>query len=266
MRRLATTLALAVGICSPAFAALRNVPVEWQVGDDRFRGMLVYDDANATPRPGLVMVPNWMGMSAANIERAATIAGDDYVVLVADVYGKGVLPEDKGEAKAQVMKAYADGGLTLRKRAAAAMAALQAQHGRAPLDPARIGAFGFCFGGSVVLELARSGADLAGVVSLHGDLDSYHPAQPGAIKAAVLALNGADDSSVPATQVAAFEKEMRATGADWQFVNFGGARHCFTQPEDTPADPADNCRYHAPSARRALAMLHAFFRERFARE
>ena len=225
--------------------------------------MLVYDDASKSARPGLVMVPNWMGMSQTNIARAADIAGDDYVVLVADVYGTGVLPKDKTEAKAQVMKAYADGGLTLRKRAAAAVAALQAQAGKAPLDPDRIGAFGFCFGGSVALELARSGADIDGVVSVHGDVDSYVPAKKGDIKAAVLVLNGADDASVPDTQIAAFEKEMDAAGADWQFVNFGGARHCFTQAEDQPTDPADNCRYHQRSSQRAFEMLHAFFRERF---
>ena len=270
MRQLiATALALAMGIApafAPAFAAMQTRPVEWTVGNDRFSGMLVYDDASSTARPGLVMVPNWMGMSQANIARAAGVAGRDYVVLVADVYGKGVLPRDKTEAKAQVMKAFADGGVTLRRRAAAAVAALKAQAGKAPLDPARIGAFGFCFGGSVALELARSGADIAGVVSIHGDLDSYRPAKKGDIKASVLVLNGADDTSVPDTQIAAFEKEMDAAGADWQFVNFSGARHCFTQPEDQPTDPADNCRYDERSSRRAFEMLHAFFRERVSRK
>jgi dienelactone hydrolase len=265
MRQLVATLVLATGI-SPALAAMQTRPVEWTVGDGTFRGMLVYDDTSKQARPGLVMVPNWMGMSQTNIARAADIAGDDYVVLVADVYGKGVLPSDKTEARAQVMKAYADGGVTLRRRAAAAVAALQAQAGTAPLDPARIGAFGFCFGGSVVLELARSGADIAGVASIHGDVDSYHPAKPGDIKASILVLNGAADTSVPDIQIAAFEKEMDAAGADWQFVNFSGARHCFTQPEDQPADPADNCRYDARASRRAFRMLHAFFRERFALE
>lgn len=265
MRRLVATFVLAMGI-TPAFAAMQTRPVEWKVGNDSFSGVLVYDDASTTRRPGLVMVPNWMGMSQTNIERAASLAGDDYVVLVADVYGKGVLPKDKAEAKAQVMKAYADGGVTLRKRAAAAVEALKAQQGKAPLDPERIGALGFCFGGSVALELARSGADIAGVASIHGDLDSYLPAKANDIKASVLALNGADDTSVPDTQIAAFEKEMDAAGADWQFVNFGGARHCFTQAEDTPSDPADNCRYHERSSRRAFEMLHAFFRERFARK
>jgi dienelactone hydrolase len=263
MRQLMAALVLAAGI-TPAFAAMQTRPVEWKVGNESFSGMLVYDDVSTAARPGLVMVPNWMGMSQTNIARAASVAGDDYVVLVADVYGKGVLPKDKAEAKAQVMKAYADGGVTLRKRAAAAVEALKAQQGKAPLDAARIGAFGFCFGGSVALELARSGADIAGVVSIHGDVDSYLPAKGNDIKASVLVLNGADDTSVPDTQIAAFEKEMDAAGVDWQFVDFSGARHCFTQEEDRPADPADNCRYHERSSRRAFEMLHAFFRERFA--
>lgn len=263
MRRIATTLALVLA-AAPAVAAMQAKPVEWQVGQDRFRGMLVYDDATDNVRPGLVMVPNWMGMSQTNIDRAKAIAGDDYVVLLADVYGAGVLPRDKAEARAQVMKAYADRGVTLRKRAAAALAALRAQQGKAPLDATRVGAFGFCFGGSVALELARTGADLAGVVSLHGDLDSYQPATPDAVRASLLVLNGADDTSVPDTQIAGFEKEMDAAGADWQFVNFSGARHCFTQAEDQPADPADNCRYDARASKRAFDLMHAFFRERFA--
>ena len=265
MRRIATTLALVLA-AAPAFAAMQAQPVEWQVGEDRFRGMLVYDDAARGPRPGLVMVPNWMGMSETNIARAKDIAGDDYVVLVADVYGKGVLPKDKAEARAQAMKAYADGGATLRQRAAAALASLKAQAGRAPLDADRIAAFGFCFGGSVVLELARSGADVAGVVSVHGGLQGHLPAEGNRVRAPVLVLNGAADTSVTDAHIAAFGKEMDAAGADWQFVNFSGARHCFTQAEDQPADPADNCRYDARASKRAFDLMHAFFRERFATE
>lgn len=266
MRRLALLGALVLMGSAPVPAAMRTQTVEWTVGDDRFSGVLVYDDADAARRPGLVMVPNWMGVSRDNIARARNIAGEDYVVLVADVYGKGVLPANQGEARAQVMKVYADGGATLRKRVAAAVDALQAQEGRVPLDPRRIGALGFCFGGSAVLELARSGADLAGVVSVHGGLETHLPTQGNRVRTPVLVLNGADDTSVPDAHIAAFEKEMDAADADWQFVNFSGARHCFTQAENRPTDPADNCRYDERAATRAFAMLRAFFRERFAAE
>jgi dienelactone hydrolase len=247
---------------SPVFAAMQAKPIEWKIGDETFSGVLVYDDTNAIKRPGLVMVPNWMGVRDLTVDRAREIAGDDYVVLVADVYGKGERPKDKVEAKAQVMKTYADGGVTLRKRVAAAVDALKAQAGDVPLDASKLGALGFCFGGNAVLELARTGADLAGVVSIHGGLDTYLPAE-GKIRTSVLALNGADDTSVTDEQIVGFEKEMDAAGADWQLVDFGGARHCFSQVEDVNNDPKENCQYNERAAKRAFEMLHGFFRERF---
>ena len=109
----------------------------------------------------------------------------------------------------------------------------------------------------------RSGAELpGGVVSFHGNLDSYRPAD-GPVRSAVLALNGADDASVTPEQVAKFKQEMRTADADWQLVDFGGARHCFSQPEDADNAPDDNCRYNARAAKRAFEMMHDFFRERF---
>lgn len=260
-----TLVAALLACCAlPATAAMQARPVEWSVGEDRFSGVLVYDDAGADVRPGLVMVPNWMGVGDNAIEQAKRIAGDDYVVLVADVYGAGVRPKDKAEARAQVMKVYGDGGVTLRRRAAAAVDALEAQAGSAPVDASRIGVLGFCFGGSVALELARSGADVDGVVSLHGGLETHLPTENNRIETPVLVLNGADDTSVTDAQIDAFKQEMDAAGADWQFVDFGGARHCFTHPEDANDDPKNNCQYNERAARRAFEMLHDFFRERFA--
>jgi dienelactone hydrolase len=246
-----------------AAAAMRERPVEWTIGEERFSGVLVYDDANAIKRPGLVMLPNWMGVSSDAIAMAKRVAGDDYVVLIADVYGKDIRPKDDAEALAAVKAAYADGGATLRTRASKAVEALKAQADDVPLIPERVGAFGFCFGGGVALELVRSGAELqGGVVSFHGNLDSYRPADRP-VRSAVLALNGADDSSVTAEQIAAFEQEMKAADADWQLVNFGGARHCFSQPEDADKPPGDNCRYNARAAKRAFEMMYDFFREQF---
>jgi dienelactone hydrolase len=261
MRRLFLACLIALSI-SPASAAMQVQPLEWTVDEDRFSGMLVFDDASSAPRAGLVMVPNWMGVTDTAVERAKEVAGNDYVVLVADVYGKGVRPADAAQARTQVGKVYADGGTTLRRRVAAAVQSLKSAS--APVDATRIGAFGFCFGGGAVLELARSGADVAGVVSVHGDLGTWLPPSATGLRASVLVLNGADDASVTDAHIAAFEKEMDGLGADWQFVDFSGARHCFSQPENRPTDPKDNCRYDERAARRAMAMLRAFFRERLA--
>lgn len=268
MRGLLGLVCPVLGLClaaQPLQAAVQVRPVEWEIEGQGFSGVLVYDDANAIRRPGLVMVPNWMGVGRDAIAMAERVAGHDYVVLVADVYGSQVRPKDDAEALAAVKAAYADGGASLRVRAKKAVDVLRAQADEAPLDAERIGAIGFCFGGGVVLELARTGTDIPrGVVSFHGNLDSYRPVDGGKIETPVLALNGADDTSVGAEQIAGFEQEMKKAGADWQFVNFGGARHCFSQPEDADNPPDDNCRYDERAAKRSFEMMRDFFRERFA--
>lgn len=258
MRRLVAAIALML-CTTPALAAMQARPVEWKIGKDSFAGVLVYDDASAARRPGLVMVPDWKGVTDNAVAKARSIAGDDYVVLVADVYGKNVRPKNDQEAMAQVKKLYADRA-GLRKRVNKSLDVLKAQAGKAPLDVARLGAIGYCFGGATVLELARSGANIAGVVTFHGGLDTSMPAQPGAVKASVLVLNGADDKGT-AGDVAGFQKEMDAAGVDWQFVNFSGAVHCFALPE---ANKAPGCLYNARAAGRAERMMRGFFAERFA--
>ncbi|QDH69391.1 dienelactone hydrolase family protein [Marilutibacter alkalisoli] len=262
MRRIVAALVLCLPAL-PVLAEMRTEPVAWEVDGEPFEGALVYDDASTATRPGLVMVPNWMGVGEHAIAKASQIAGQDHVVLVVDVYGKGVRPKNADEARAQVGRAYADGGASLRARAAQAVEVLKAQADRVPLDPQRIGALGFCFGGSVALELARDGAELAGIVSFHGGLKTYLPGENNRIGTSVLVLNGADDTSVPDEDIRAFEQEMDAAGADWQFVNFSGARHCFAQEEDADNPPDSNCRYDARAAKRSMAMMRLFFAERF---
>lgn len=262
MRRLAAALSLVL-CTSPAFAAMQTKPVEWKIGEETFSGVLVFDDVNAIKRPGLVMVPNWMGVTDNAIQHAKDIAGDSYVVLVADVYGNNVRPKNKEEAKAAVGKAYADGGATLRKRVSEAVAVLKAQDKTAPLNAAKIGALGFCFGGSTVLELARTGANLAGVVSFHGGLKAHLPSNGVKVNTSVLVLNGAADKSVPNEDIVAFEKEMDEAGADWQLVNYSGARHCFAEIENANNPPQDNCRYDERASKRSFAAMRGFFAERF---
>lgn len=245
-----------------AAAAIKVEPLEWTVEGTTFSGFLVYDKDQEGNRPGLVMVPNWMGVTGDSVENARRVAGDDYVVLVADVYGSQNRPRNAEEA-AKISAALRNDRALLRTRALKAVEVLQGQAGKAPLDPARIGALGFCFGGTTVLELARSGAPLAGVVSLHGGLASPLPAAAGhTVKAPVLVLNGAADKAVGNEEIVGFGKEMDAAGADWQFVNFSGAVHCFAEA-GAGHDPASNCRYDERAARRAYTMLDSFFEERF---
>ena len=245
-------------LSAPALAVMQSKPVEWKVGDQAFSGYLVYDDASTDKRPGLVMVPDWKGVTDAALEQAREVASDDYVILVADVYGKGVRPADNDAAMAQVKKMYADLP-GLRARAAKAVDVLRAQVDVAPLDGSRIGAFGYCFGGSTVLELARSGMKLAGIVTFHGGLGTSLPAAQGAIKTPLLVLNGADDKGT-APDIAGFQKEMDNAGADWQFVNFSGAVHCFALKA---ANSPPGCVYDPRAARRAYKMMENFFDEAF---
>lgn len=264
MSRRLLVAAFTLLFASSAFAGMVERPVEWTLEGRSFTGTLVFDDAAKRPRPGLVMVPNWKGVTAESVALAKQIAGDDYVVLVADVYGADVRPQTNDEA-GKVAGALRADPKTLRARTARAVEVLKAQAKQAPVDPARIGAIGFCFGGTAVLELARSGADLGGVVSLHGGLGTPMPAAKGAVRAPVLVLNGAADRAVTDEHIAAFEQEMDAAGADWQFVNFGGAVHCFAEPR-AGNDPASNCRYDERAAKRAYRLMHDFFRNEFARQ
>ncbi len=258
MRALALLLVLAV---TPALAAVVARPVGWELGPTKYEGVLVYDDAVKTPRPGLLAVPNWMGVTSANLEQVEGLAGDRYVILLVDVYGKDARPKSSDEAGKLAGALKAD-RKTLRERVSKALEVLKAQAKTAPVDVTRLGAFGFCFGGTAVLELARGGAKVAGVVSVHGGLDSPTPADGKNISAKVLALHGADDPFVPAKDVEAFEAELRDAKVDWQLVKYGGAVHGFTDPR---AAMPGKLQYDERATRRAYQALHAFFAEVFQR-
>lgn len=242
---------------SAALAAPRATPVEWTVAGAPYSGFVVYDDATTDKRPGLVMVPNWMGVTPIAVDRAKAIAGTRYVVLVADVYGAKTRPSDNKEAGALAGALKADPP-ALRARTQAAVDALVAQAPAVPLDPTKLAAFGFCFGGTAALELARSGAALDGFVSFHGGLASPAPATAGAVKAPVLVLNGAADTYVSPQEIAAFQKEMTDAKADWQLVQLGGAVHCFAEP--SAASPP-GCVYDERAATRAYRIADGFFAE-----
>jgi len=258
MRRICLALILLL-LSVPAFAAMQAKPVAWKVGKQPFSGFLVYDDASKEQRPGLLMVPDWYGATPAAVDKAKQLAGNDYVILVVDMYGKKVRPKNDKAALAQVQKLYADIP-ALRARITQAVEVLKAQAGNAPLDASKIGAFGYCFGGATVLELARSGADVDAVATFHGGLDTTMPAKPGTVKASILVLNGADDQGTK-EDIPAFENEMNAAKVDWQFVNFSGAVHCFALPD---ANKPPGCMYNELAMRRSERMMRVFFAEKFA--
>ncbi|HEY1087712.1 MAG TPA: dienelactone hydrolase family protein [Archangium sp.] len=231
--------------------------VPYELDKTKFEGVLVYDDSPG-PRPGLVLVPNWLGINAANLKQAELVAGRGYVVFVADVYGVTGRPKDQGEAGKAAGALKGDRGL-LRKRMQKSLETFLAT--KLPqLDANRVGAIGFCFGGTAALELARTGAKLGGVVSFHGGLGSPTPDDAKNITAKILALHGADDPAVPADEVTAFQNEMRAAKIDWQLVSFGNTVHSFT---DVDANTPGRSQYNPVSAARAYALMDSFFAEVF---
>jgi dienelactone hydrolase len=254
---------LAVMLCAGvagAQAAMVARNIDYDVDGKKMQSVLVYDDSVKTARPGLVMTPDWLGMNESQIALGKQVAGKVYVVLIADVYGVDVRPKNADEAGAAAKNMYAHRG-DLRARINAALAQLKAQVGKAPLDGKHWGAFGYCFGGATSLDLARTGADVQGVVSFHGNLATEDPAMAKNIKARVLALNGGDDKFVSDDSIVAFEKEMRDANVDWQFVSFGGAVHCFAVPSAKGEVPG--CQYNERAAKRGYALMHSFFAETF---
>lgn len=256
MKNILTSL-LIMGAAGMAQADIVVNPVAYQIDGQPYEGMLVYDDATREARPGLLMVPNWMGVTENAAKKAYRAGGSEYVVFVADLYGTDKRPENAEQAGKQASLLRSDRAL-MRKRVNAALEVFKAQTDTVALDTGKLAAIGFCFGGGAVLELARSGTGIGAVVSFHGNLDTPDPADAQAIRAPILVLHGADDPYVPAEQVRAFEAEMRAAGVDWQLISYGGAVHSFTDPTATMAGQAE---YHPVVAERAFQAMHQLLDE-----
>ena len=250
--------ALLAALAAPAAAAIKQEPMTYQHGGQTFRGTLVYDDAVQGKRPGVLVVHEWMGLVPLTRQHAEKVAKMGYVVLAADMYGNGKTAKDTQEA-GQLAGALRQDRPLMRARAQAALDALR-KHPR--VDGEKLAAMGFCFGGGVALELARSGAPLRGTVSFHGNLDTPNPADARNIKGQVLVLHGADDPFVPAEQVSAFETEMRNAKVDWQLNSYGGAVHSFTNPQ-AGNDPSKGSAYNEKAATRSFEALDAFLKRIF---
>jgi dienelactone hydrolase len=209
-----------------ALGAIIGEPVIYKAGDFSMQGYLAYNDDIAEKRPGILVVHEWWGHNEYARERARMLAGLGYTALAVDMYGDGKHaehPDDAGKFAAEVKKNKA----AATQRFQAAMQVLL-QH--PSVDPQHIAAIGYCFGGGVVLQMARQGIDLDAVVSFHGSLATDTPAAPGFVKARILACTGADDKMVPPEQVQAFKIEMENAGADYRIISYPDAKHSFTNP------------------------------------
>ena len=256
--RLLLIAALLLGSPNFAHAAMQTRTIDYTVRGKAMRGVLVWDDAVKTPRAGLLMIPDWRGINTTNIDFAKTIAGRDYVIFIGDMYGKDLRPASDDEARAAIKPLYGNRP-EMRGRVVAAFEELKAlaQKNAAPIDASRLAAIGFCFGGSSVLDLARSGTDVAAVVSFHGGLSTDDPSLAKQIKARVLAMNGADDKGTM-PDADKFMDEMRMSPAEWQFVVFGHTVHCFAEPS---ANSPPGCVYNPKVARRAFKLMHDWLDE-----
>ncbi|MGA2171934.1 MAG: dienelactone hydrolase family protein [Sedimentisphaerales bacterium] len=251
-------IGLGVIVQNFAEAAVKTQDIEYRDGNTVLEGYLAYDDAIKGKMPAVIIVHEWTGVGPYVKKRAEQIAGLGYVGFAIDIYGKGIRPADTNEAAKQAAIYRGDRQLMRRR----AIAGLEQVKKYSFVDPNRIAAMGYCFGGGVTLELARSGADLKGVVSFHGNLDTPNPDDAKNIKGKVLVCHGADDPYVNAEQVAAFQNEMRKAKADWQMIIFGNAVHGFTNPENG-SDPSKGAAYNKEADMRSWEAMKEFFKEIF---
>ena len=234
--------------------------IDYQAGNVKAKGALVWNDKVSGKRPLLMVMPNWLGVTDIAIKRAEKMAGDKYVAFVADMYGEGKTCAGPPTSQEWMMAVRAD-RVEGRKRANAALQALVAEATKRGIgDGSKKAAVGFCFGGGNVLELARSGTAIDAVVSLHGDLQTTMPAKAGDIKAAVFVIHGSKDPVAPKADRDALEAEMDGVGANWQLLDFGGRLHSFAEEETMMKGVAE---YHAGAAHQTYRMLDEFIQDAF---
>ena len=241
-----------------ARAEIVSKAVEYKEGQTTLEGLWVYDDSVKGKRPGVLVVHQWKGVGDYEKKRAEMLAKLGYNVFAVDIYGKGIRHNNPKDASAEAAK-YKNDRKLLRARVNAGLEVLKKQD---LTDAKRVAAIGYCFGGTTALELARSGADVAGVVSFHGGLNTPNPTDAQRIKAKVLALHGADDPHVPPAEVAAFEQEMRDAKVDWSLVAYGGAVHSFTD-WNAGNDNSKGSAYNEKADKRSWEAMKQFFAEIF---
>jgi dienelactone hydrolase len=239
-------------------AEIKTETVVYHQAGTPLEGVLVYDAGAPQPLPAVIIFHQWLGITDYERQRARMLAELGYAAFCADIYGQGARPAGRADAGQFAGKYRGDRAL-MRARAQAALDYVQ---GLEFVDPAQVAAIGYCFGGGVALELARSGADLAGVVSFHGNLDTPDPVDARNIKCPLLVCHGAADPHVPQRQVQDFVSEMEAAGVDYEVNMYGGAVHSFTD-WNAGSDTSGGAAYSESANRRSWDDLLQFFAEIF---
>lgn len=245
-----------MALCASALSQSMGAQIDYMAGSTKCQGYLAYDLSKAGKRPGILIVHDWDGINGYEESRAIQLAKMGYVVLCADIYGKGVRPKTVQENGALAGKYKGDRKL-FRERLQAGLNELKKDPN---VDPTRVVAIGYCFGGTGVLEMARGGMDVLGVVSFHGGLDAAPGFEAGAIKPKVLVCHGADDPFVPPAQVDAFKKEFAS--ADLEFEAYPGAVHAFTEP-NAGSDNKTGAAYNKDADEKSWAKFKQFLAEVF---
>jgi dienelactone hydrolase len=256
---IAIALILMSAVQISADTNVQGKAVDYSANGVVMKGYLAYDENIKGKRPGVLVVHEWWGHNEYARSRARMLAKLGYAALAVDMYGDGkqaMHPDDAGKFSSELMKNFD----VAKSRFIAAMDFLKQQPS---VDPARIAAIGYCFGGGIVLNMARQGVDLKGVASFHGGLTAVKAAEPGSVKAKILVLHGADDKFTTPEQIDAFRKEMKTSGADFQFISYPGAMHSFTNPEaDTFAKKFDlPLAYNADADKRSWDELKGFLQK-----
>lgn len=231
--------------------------VEYQHNGVNLEGLLAYDDAIAGPRPGVLVSHAWGGRGEFECNKARALGQLGYTGFALDLYGKGVLGSNP-EENSKLMTPFLEDRSLLQARITQALTTMQAQE---EVNPRSCAAIGFCFGGLCVIDLARIGTDIKGVVSFHGLFNPPGNTAGLKIKAKVLALHGNEDPMVPVEAVTALENELTEAGADWQIHVYGDTMHAFTNPEANMAEMG--MMYNADADRRSWQTMKNFLQELF---
>jgi dienelactone hydrolase len=221
---IAVSLVLAAAGLASAKPEIEGKEVKYSADGVQMNGYLAYDRSIKGKRPGVLVVHEWWGLNEYARKRARMLAEMGYTALAVDMYGDGkqaMHPDEAGKFSSELMKNFD----VAKARFTAALEFLKKQPS---VDPERTAAIGYCFGGGVVLNMARQGVGLRGVASFHGSLAAVKPARTGAVKARILVLHGAEDKFITPGQIEAFRQEMKDAGADFRFISYPGAAHSFT--------------------------------------